>query len=224
MFESVPQRHRNGASPEAQFHADASPHFPCETSFTCPKAKFRCAALPCSRDPLAWLEVALLLGEDAAAVFMHIKPQLAGALLPGAEERPEVAVEKPDMELVGGAFGNLAHQLVLLIRADEERGGEAVKAARGGGLGSGKQTELVAFHAAIGQIVRNGADEGAQGVFVALEQRQTDRCGIFAHAVAPCAVFREGVDIRVVPEARQLDALLTQRVDALIGAGRAADV
>ena len=36
-FQSVPQRHRHGASPEAPFHAGASPHFPCFSIFHLPK-------------------------------------------------------------------------------------------------------------------------------------------------------------------------------------------
>ena len=40
----VPEGHHHGASSEAPFHADVSPHFTCEAYFTCSKSKFHCAA------------------------------------------------------------------------------------------------------------------------------------------------------------------------------------
>ena len=45
-FRFVPQGHHIGASPEAPFHAGASPHFPCAASFTRSKIVFHRAALP----------------------------------------------------------------------------------------------------------------------------------------------------------------------------------
>ncbi len=45
-----------------------------------------------SRDDFFRLEIALLFGENAAAVFLQIQPQLTRACLPGGEQRPEVAV------------------------------------------------------------------------------------------------------------------------------------
>ena len=113
---------------------------------------------------------------------------------------------------------------MVLVGADEQRRGEGVEAVRSGTLGGGIQTHFVALDAAVGNVLGHGAHKGAQGVFVALEQRQLHAYRVFAQAVAACAVLGEGMDIRVVPEARQAVAVAAQHVDALVGAGRTADM
>ena len=58
--------------------------------------------------PADLLGVAVLFAEHAAAVLLHIQPQLAGLLLPLAEAGAEVAVQKRNTVLRGHLLGDLA--------------------------------------------------------------------------------------------------------------------
>ena len=57
---------------------------------------------------------------------------LPGEILTGPEIGAEIPVEEFHAEFMGGPLGNLPHQLVVLVGADEQAGGEAVEAAFGG--------------------------------------------------------------------------------------------
>ena len=59
--------------------------------------------------------VAILFGENAAAVFLHIKPELAGFGLPFAEASAEVAVEEIDAVEIGGTLTDFDKLIVLLV-------------------------------------------------------------------------------------------------------------
>ena len=69
--------------------------------------------------PADLLGVAVLLAEDAAAVLLHIQPQLAGLLLSLAEAGAEVAVQKRNTVLRGHLLGGLTQQLMVLVWADK---------------------------------------------------------------------------------------------------------
>ena len=75
------------------------------------------------------LGVAFLLAEHAAAVFLHIQPQLTRLLLSLTEAGAEVAIQEGDAVPGGGSLGGLAQQVVVLVGADEQRAGEAVEPA-----------------------------------------------------------------------------------------------
>ena len=59
------------------------------------------------RDDFAFFQIALFLGEYAAAVFLHIKAQLSCALLALAEQRAEVIVEKANVVFIRSLLCNL---------------------------------------------------------------------------------------------------------------------
>ena len=166
----------------------------------------------------------LLFGKDAAAVFLDIEAQLAGARLPVAEHGAEVLVIKLRAGLFGGAVGDVAQQLVVLVGADEQRRRERVEPAVLCRLRRRVQAHLIALDAPAVNVLRHGADERAQGVLVLHHERQVDRFGILLQTVSPRAVFGERVDVRIVPVAGQVDARGAQRVDGHIRARRAADV
>ena len=76
-----------------------------------------------SGDDPAGLLIALLLGKDAAAVFLHVEAELPRALLAVAEHGAEVLIVELDAVFLRRAIADVAHQLMLLIGADEQRGG-----------------------------------------------------------------------------------------------------
>ena len=116
------------------------------------------------------------------------------------------------------------HQLMLLVGADEQRRGEGIEAALLGLAGRLEQAELIALDAAVLDILRHRPDEGAQAVVIALDQGQVDGLGVFPQAIAAGAVLGKGMDIGIVPEAGDLQSVAPQDIDALVGAGSAADV
>lgn len=136
------------------------------------------------------LEIALLLGEDAAAVFLNVHAKLPRTLLPGAEQRAEIAVEERHAVFGGGTLCDLAQQLVVLIRADEQRGGKGIKAALFGLVRGGIQAHGVALDAAAVDVLGHGADKGAPGRSHCAQERSPDGGGVVAQAVAAAAIFR----------------------------------
>ena len=76
--------------------------------------------LPSSGDDARGLLVALLLGEDAAAVFLDVKPQLAGPRLAVAEQGAEVLIVKLYAVCLTRPVGDVPHELVLLVGADKK--------------------------------------------------------------------------------------------------------
>ena len=113
---------------------------------------------------------------------------------------------------------------MVLIGTDEQGRGEAVEATLLCGLGGGKETHFVAFYTASRQILRYLTNKGTQGVLVPLYELQTDSFGIFSDTIPSGAVFRERMDIGIVPEARDGDPLLLQGGDTLIGTGSTANM
>ena len=125
-----------------------------------------------SGDDPAGLLIALLLRKDAAAVFLHVEAELPRALLAVAEHGAEVLIVELDAVFLRRAVADIAHQLMLLIGADEQRGRERVKAALLRHPRRLEKAHLIAFDAAAGDILRDRADEGPQAVVVALDQEQ----------------------------------------------------
>ena len=82
--------------------------------------------------PLDLLGVALLLGEDAAAVFLHVEPQRPGLALPLAEAGAEVPVEKGHAVACRQGLRRPADAVVVLVGADQQGGGEVGEAVAGG--------------------------------------------------------------------------------------------
>jgi len=113
---------------------------------------------------------------------------------------------------------------MLLVGGDEQGGGEAVKAAffcLPGGL---IEPELIAFDAAVFNVISHGSYKGPQTVVVALDERQRNGLGVVPQTVPPGTVFRKGMDIGVIPEPGYIVVISPKHVNALIGAGGAADM
>jgi hypothetical protein len=113
---------------------------------------------------------------------------------------------------------------VILIGADEKAGCKAVEAAFLGLLRCLEQAKLVTLAAAVFDILCHGTDEGPQGIVIFLDQTQIDGFGVFPQAISSGPVLRKGVDIGVEPKAGDLNFIGTQHLNALIGAGGAADM
>ena len=147
-----------------------------------------------------------------------------GKLLPLPEEGAEIPVQEFHAVLPAHGPGHGADGLVVLVGADEQGGGEAVKAVLGGIAGGLLHPHPVAVGAAAVDVVGYMLDELAQAVVIDYHQREGDLPGIVLQAGFSAAVLGIGVDIGIVPEAGQLDALLPQGGDGAVGAGGAADM
>ena len=113
---------------------------------------------------------------------------------------------------------------MLLIGADEQRGGKAVKAVFGGEPGRLLQPHRVAVAAAVVDILCYRAAEVPQAVVLLHDQLHADGGRIGHQRVPPGLVLLIGVDIGVEPVGHRLDPLAAQLVDAGHRAGRAAGV
>jgi len=118
-----------------------------------------------------------------------------------AKSRAKIPLQKLHAVGVGGAPPGLDQPVVVLVRADEERRRERLKAVRRGEARRLVQAHLVTDAAAVVQIAGHRAHKIAKPVPIPAEKRHGP-----------------------VPETGQLLSLRAQFVDALDGAGRAADV
>ena len=73
------------------------------------------------------------------------------------------------------AAGDVTHQLMLLVGADEQRRGKRIEAALLCHARRLKKPHLIALDAAPGDIVRNRADKRTQAIIIAHEKRKIDR-------------------------------------------------
>ena len=165
------------------------------------------------------LQVAFFFRKYASAIFLHIEAQFPGAILTLMEIRAEIPVQKRNTEFFGSLLSHSAHQLVVLVRADEQGRGEGIKTMFGGILGCPAEPHFVTFDTAAGDVVCNGANEGTKTVVVLFHQRKLNGCGIVPQCVSAASVFRERMDIGIVPVAGYIDAFLTKCFDAHVGAG-----
>ena len=99
---------------------------------------------------------------------------------------------------------------MILIGADKQGRGKRIEALPRCCLRRLEQAHLIAFHAPVPDILRYGADKRPQGIPVLLQQRQTNFTGVLSQAVAPGAVFRKGVNIRVIPKPGDIHLLIPQ--------------
>ena len=166
--------------------------------------------------------VTILFAEDAAAVFLHIEVLLPCLGLPRAEAGTEIAVEELHAVACRGLLGHSAHQLVVLVGADEEGGGEGGKAVLRGVPGHPVQTHFVALAAAVVDIAGDDAHEVAQAIFLQHDQLQRDGGGVGHQGIAACFILLIGVDVGVIPQTHRLDTLGAERLDAADRAGGAA--
>jgi len=176
------------------------------------------------RNNLICFEIPLFLGKHAAAVLLHVKTLFPGVFLPGSEIGAEIPVQKFYAEFCRRSFCGLPHQLVVLIGTDEQAGGKTVKTAFGCLFCSLKKPHLVALAAPIANVLCHCPDKGPEGVIVLFNQRQVDGGGVLPEGVPPGPVLGKGVDIGVIPKAGDLYFVTAQHLDALIGAGGAADM
>ena len=176
------------------------------------------------RDDLFRFQISLFLGKHAAAVFLHIEIMLPGEILTGLEIGTEVPVQKFHAVLCSSSFCGFPHQFVVLVGADEQAGGKTVKTALLSLLCCFKQPHFVAFAAAMGNILCHLPDKGAQSVIIFFNQGQFDTFGIAPQAVPPLPVLGKWVDVGVIPKAGHFDFVARQHLNALVGAGGAADV
>ena len=149
---------------------------------------------------------------------------LPGEFLSRLEQGAEIPVKEFHAVARPHGLGGGPDGLVVLIGGDEQGGGEAVKAMLGGIAGGLLHPHLIAVGAPPVDVVRHMSDEAAQVIGPADDQFHSDLLGIFLQGVLPSLVLGIGVDIGVEPESGQLNPLLAQDLDRLIGAGGAADV
>ena len=169
--------------------------------------------------------VAVLLGEDAAAVFLHIEAELAGFGLPLAEANAKVAVEKLHAVEVGGTLAGLDELLVLLVGRDEEGGGEGVEAVLLGALGRlANALGVAVIDAAVRNIRGHIAAEFVEAVIFADDKLGVDAFCVIFEAVAAGPILHVRVDVGIVPKKRGLDAFRAEAVDTVNAAGCAAGV
>ena len=117
-----------------------------------------------------------------------------------------------------------ADQLPVLIRGDEQGGGEAGEALLGGISGRLLHAAGIAVATAVVRIGCHGGGEGPQAVEVTLPQVQADVLGILPQRVSPGLVFQEWVNVGIIPETYWLHPLLPELLDAGYGAGSATNV
>ena len=151
--------------------------------------------------------IAFLLGEYAAAVFLDVEAQLPRTGLAVAEHGAEILIIKFHAVFLRRAVGHVAHQLGLLIGADEQRRRKRVEPALLRGPCRLKKAHFVAFDAPARDIVCYLAHEWPQAVIVAHEKGQLDGLRVFLQAVPPGAVFGKGMDVGIVPVAGQVDPI-----------------
>ena len=161
---------------KSQSCTKGAPHFAARPSSVQKAGAFWTAAL---WDDSRGLLVALLLGEDAAAVFLDIKAQLARPCLSVAEQRAKVLIVKLHAVCLARAVGDVTHQLMLLVGADEQRRGKRIEAALLCHARRLKKPHLIALDAASGDIVRDCPDKRTKPVIVAHQKRQADGLRIF---------------------------------------------
>ena len=140
------------------------------------------------------------------------------------EHFPEIPVQKRHAVFCGGPLCHILHQLMILIGADKQGGCEAVEALFFGRFCGLEQAHLVAFDAAVGNVFRHFPHERTQSVVVLLNEGKTDFLGVLPQAVSSGPVFGEGVDVGIIPEAGHIDVFTFQHLNALVGAGGAADM
>ena len=113
---------------------------------------------------------------------------------------------------------------MVLIGADEQRGGEVREAVLRGIARGGAHAQPVTHGAAPVKIAPDRLQEGPQAVSALHHQRKADLFRIVDQRVAAHAELRERVDVGIVPEAHGLDPLSAQRFNAHDGARGAADM
>ena len=170
------------------------------------------------------LAIAVLLGENTAAVILHVQAKLTRLILSLAEARRKVAVQILDTVFFGHLLTDLAHQLVILVRADEQGGGEPVVAMLGGVARGFLKAERIAGRTAVVPVGINSFDELAQALLVLNLQLEINAFCVLNERILAHFVLFHRMNVGIVPKAYRLDALLPQRVDARNGAGRTADM
>ena len=174
--------------------------------------------------PLDLLGVPVLLGEDTAAVLLHIEAQLPGLGLPLPEAGAEIPVEEPHAIACRERLSRPADALVVLVGADQEGGGEVGEAVFRGEAGGLLQAGGVAVGAPVLDVPRHRLDEAPQAVLLPDRQVQADGGGVVHQGVPPGLVLLIGVDVGVIPESGGLDALVPKAFHTVDAARRTADV
>jgi hypothetical protein len=113
---------------------------------------------------------------------------------------------------------------MILIGADEQAGGEAVKAPFRRLSGGFKQPQAVAFDTAVLNILRHRPNERPQTVVIFLNQGQTDGLGIVPDTVPPGTVFRKGVDVGIIPKAGNFQSFPPKNLNRPVGTGGTANM
>ena len=172
---------------------------------------------------LSLCSLSFLQREHTAAVILHIQAELTRLVLSLAETRRKVAVQILNTVFFGHLLTDLAHQLVILVRADEQGGGEPVVAVLGVARGF-LETQRVAGCTAVIPVGIDSFDELSQTVLVLDLQLEVDALCVLNKRILTHFILFHRMNVGIVPKAYRLDALLPQRVDARDGAGRTADM
>ena len=94
----------------------------------------------------------------------------------------------------------------------------------GGVSGGLPQPTGVAVGAPAVNIVTHRLDKGAQAVLILHHKLQADGFGVIGETVPPGPVFREGVNVGIIPEAGGFNALFPELLDTGHGTGGTADM
>lgn len=145
---------------------------------------------------------------------MHVVAGFTGSLLSLTEIGSEVTVKEGDIVLGGFSLGDFTDEVVLLIWADEEGGCKAVEAIFGGVFCRTVETDIVAFLASVLQIGIDKADEFTKTIVINGHKRHVDILSVENQGVTASLIFGVGMNIRVVPEAGDVDVLFPQSLNA----------
>lgn len=121
-------------------------------------------------------------------------------------------------------FRNLTNQIVILVWANQQGSGKCLKPIFCGISGRCFHTDAVAGGATVRKIRIDTADKRPKPVFIADHQLEMNAFGVGHQCIFAAFVFRERVNVGVVPKADRFDALAAQRFNAHDGAGGTAGV
>jgi len=119
---------------------------------------------------------------------------------------------------------DLAKEVMLLVRADQESGGESIAASNFGLLGGAGKPHPVADPAPLFFVEGNCLEEGFHLLRGGPNDGESDPSAIILHCPPAQKVFAEGVDIGIEEEAEEIMALFREGPQAIGGTGGTAEM